>query len=229
MTFPKPRRARGFFHSGAGNPRRSRPTQPSARAARQTDAPAARLLLFNKPYGVVCRFGDERACLRDFIPVAGVYPAGRLDADSEGLVVLTDDGALQATIADPRGKWPKTYLVQVEGEIDPGALARLEAGVDLGDCVTLPARARRVEPPADLWPRTPPVRYRARIPTSWIELVLVEGRNRQVRKMTARVGYPTLRLVRVAVGPFDLDGLAPGEWRETCWPPRAAAAARQRP
>jgi 23S rRNA pseudouridine2457 synthase len=229
MTFPKPRRARGFFHSDAGDSRRLRPKQHSARAAGQTDAPAARLLLFNKPYGVVCRFGDERACLRDFIPIPGVYPAGRLDADSEGLVVLTDDGALQATIADPRGKWPKTYLVQVEGEIDSGALARLEAGVDLGEYLTRPARARRVEPPAQLWPRTPPVRYRASIPTSWIELVLVEGRNRQVRRMTARVGHPTLRLVRVAVGQFGLDGLTPGEWRETCWPPRAAAAARQRP
>jgi 23S rRNA pseudouridine2457 synthase len=229
MTFPKPRRARGFFHSGAEDPRRQRPTQRSGRTARRADAPPARLLLFNKPYGVVCRFGDERACLRDFIPVPGVYPAGRLDADSEGLVLLTDDGALQATIADPRGKWPKTYLVQVEGEIDSGALARLEAGVDLGEYRTRPARARRVEAPADLWPRTPPVRYRASIPTSWIELALVEGRNRQVRRMTARVGHPTLRLVRVAVGPFDLDGLAPGEWRETCWPPRAAEAARHPP
>jgi 23S rRNA pseudouridine2457 synthase len=189
----------------------------------------ARLLLFNKPHGVICRFGDERACLRDFIPVAGVYPAGRLDADSEGLVVLTDDGALQATIADPSGKWPKTYLVQVEGEIDADALATLRRGVDLGEFVTRPARARRVDPPGSLWPRTPPVRFRANLPTSWIELVLFEGRNRQVRRMTARVGYPTLRLVRVAVGPFDLNGLASGEWREVRWAAHSADGRRQPP
>ncbi|MCU0805199.1 MAG: pseudouridine synthase [Burkholderiales bacterium] len=186
-----------------------------------TAVAAARVILLNKPYGVVCRFGDERACLRDFVPFEGVYPAGRLDADSEGLVLLTDDGALQATIADPRGKWPKTYLVQVEGAIDAAGLARLRSGVDLGEFVTRPARAKRVDPPRDLWPRTPPVRFRANVPTSWIELVLFEGKNRQVRRMTARVGYPTLRLVRLAIGPFALGGLAPGEWRRVAWPPAA--------
>ena len=201
------------------------------RAAKRGDKPAVepgRLILFNKPYGVVCRFADERPCLRDFIPVAGVYPAGRLDADSEGLVILTEDGALQATIADPRSKWPKTYVVQVEGEIDEPALVQLRRGVDLGEFVTRPAKARRIDAPAGLWPRTPPVRFRANIPTSWIELVLVEGRNRQVRRMTARVGHPTLRLVREAIGPFNLDGLAPGEWRAVRWPlPESAEAGCQ--
>lgn len=224
MSSTKPRRARGFFHSDAASERPARAVRGPGRRARRADdraRPPARLVLFNKPYGVVCRFGDERACLRDFIPVAGVYPAGRLDADSEGLVLLTDDGALQARIADPRGKWPKTYLVQVEGGIEADALAALRRGVDLGEYVTRPARARRVDPPQDLWPRTPPVRFRANIPTSWIELVLVEGRNRQVRRMTARVGHPTLRLVRVAIGPFHLAGLAPGEWREARWPATA--------
>jgi len=194
-------------------PRQSGPPKPS------------RVILFNKPYGVVCRFGDKRACLRDFIPLPGVYPAGRLDADSEGLVLLTDNGSLQAAIADPRNKWPKAYLVQVEGDIDDIALLRLRRGVDLGDFVTRPARARRIEPPANLWPRTPPVRFRASIPTSWIELVLVEGKNRQVRRMTAHVGHPTLRLVRVAVGALELGGLAPGEWREVSWPISPAARA----
>lgn len=175
-----------------------------------------RLLLLNKPYGVLCQFTAEpgRVSLKDHVPLPGVYAAGRLDADSEGLLLLTDDGALQHRIADPRHKLPKTYLVQVEGEPDPAALARLRAGLDLGDFRSRPCEARRVAEPDWLWPRDPPVRFRKTVPTAWLEIVLREGRNRQVRRMTAAVGYPTLRLLRVAVGPFRLDGLAPGQWRE---------------
>lgn len=175
-----------------------------------------RLILFNKPYGVLCQFTDAagRPTLTDWVRVPGVYPAGRLDSDSEGLLVLTDDGALQHRIADPRHKLPKTYLVQVEGDPDEAALAVLRAGVDLGDFRTRPCEARRVKEPERLWPRDPPIRERRAIPTTWLEIVLREGRNRQVRRMTARVGHPTLRLIRVAIGPWRLDGLRPGEWRE---------------
>ena len=178
------------------------------------------LVLFNKPFGVLCQFTAEagKATLADYIPVPDVYAAGRLDADSEGLLVLTDDGALQTRIADPRHKLPKTYLVQVEGEPDEAALARLAAGVDLGDFVTRPCSARRVDEPPWLWPRNPPIRERKSIPTSWVEIVLREGKNRQVRRMTAKVGFPTLRLIRVRVGDWTLDGLAPGEWREVAGP-----------
>lgn len=173
------------------------------------------LILFNKPFMVLCQFRDKegRPVLADYIRRPGVYPAGRLDNDSEGLLLLTDDGQLQARIADPRWKLPKTYWVQVEGEVTDLALQHLREGVELNDGRTLPASASRMEPPG-LWDRTPPVRYRANIPTSWIELVIREGRNRQVRRMTAAVGFPTLRLVRVAIGPWRIDGLAPGEWRE---------------
>ncbi len=176
----------------------------------------ARLILLNKPYGVLCQFTTEgtHPTLKDFVEVPGVYPAGRLDADSEGLVVLTDDGALQARISDPRHKLEKEYWVQVEGEPRPGALERLEAGIAIGDQVTRPAQARAIAEPAGLWPRDPPVRFRKLIPTSWIALTLCEGRNRQVRRMTAAVGLPTLRLVRWRVGPWDLAGLEPGQWRE---------------
>lgn len=176
----------------------------------------ARLILLNKPYGVLCQFsgGEGRPTLGDFVPVPGVYPAGRLDADSEGLLLLTDDGALQHRIADPRHKLPKTYLVQVEGEAGEDALAALRRGVELSDGATLPCEAGRVDEPAWLWPRDPPVRFRKTVPTSWIEIVLREGRNRQVRRMTAKVGLPTLRLVRVAIGPWRLDDLGPGAWRE---------------
>ncbi|CAL93718.1 pseudouridine synthase [Azoarcus olearius] len=176
----------------------------------------SRLILLNKPYGVLCQFSGEpgRATLKDHVPIPEVYPAGRLDTDSEGLLLLTDDGALQARIADPRHKLPKTYLVQVEGEPDDAALAALRAGVDLGDFRTRPCSARRVVEPDWLWPRDPPVRYRKSVPTSWVEIVLREGKNRQVRRMTAKVGFPTLRLLRVAIGPWRLDGLAPGAWRE---------------
>ena len=180
-------------------------------------APSSRVLLLNKPYGVLCQFTDEagRATLKDFVPLPGVYAAGRLDADSEGLLVLTDDGALQHRIADPRHKLTKTYLVQVEGVADEAALDALRAGVDLGDFHTRPCAARGVPEPDWLWPRDPPVRFRKSVPTSWVEIVLSEGKNRQVRRMTAKVGYPTLRLIRLAIGPWRLDGLQPGQWRDS--------------
>ncbi len=176
----------------------------------------SRVILFNKPFGVLTQFsgGEGRQTLADYIAVPGVYAAGRLDADSEGLVVLTGDGALQARISDPRHKLAKRYLVQVEGLPMDAALRQLQAGVDLGDFLTRPCEARRIPEPAGLWPRTPPVRYRAEIPTSWLEIVLREGKNRQVRRMTAKVGFPTLRLIRWAVGDWTLEGLEPGEWRE---------------
>lgn len=174
------------------------------------------LLLLNKPFRVLCQFTDRagRRTLADYVPVPGVYPAGRLDYDSEGLVLLTDDGRLQARIADPRHGLEKTYWVQVEGRPGPEALARLRHGVRLRDGWTRPARVRLLPTPPTLWPREPPVRFRRNVPTAWLEIRLREGRHRQVRRMTAAVGHPTLRLVRVAVGPFTLAGLAPGEWRE---------------
>ncbi len=182
------------------------------------------LILFNKPYGVLCQFTDaeQRPTLKKYIPLRGFYPAGRLDRDSEGLVLLTDDGRLQHRISDPRHKMAKYYWVQVEGEPDDQALQRLREGVRLKDGLTLPARARRIDPPA-VWPRNPPIRHRAAIPTRWLELVIREGRNRQVRRMTAAVGLPTLRLIRHAVGPFTLAGLGPGETRRI--PNRKAWAA----
>jgi len=176
----------------------------------------SRLILFNKPYGVLSQFTPEAGhrCLAEFISLKGVYPAGRLDADSEGLLLLTDDGRLQQRIADPQHKLPKTYWVQVEGEPTGEALERLQQGIELGDFVTRPCEARRIADPAGLWPRDPPIRSRKHIPTAWLEIVLREGRNRQVRRMTAKIGHPTLRLVRAAAGPFRLDGLQPGAWRE---------------
>lgn len=176
----------------------------------------SRLIVLNKPFGVLCQFTDEagRATLKDYVAVPGVYAAGRLDTDSEGLLLLTDDGGLQHRIADPRHKLPKTYLVQVEGTPDEAALNRLRAGVDLGDFVTRPCAARAVAEPDWLWARDPPVRFRKAIPTAWLEIVLREGKNRQVRRMTAKVGLPTLRLVRTAIGEWALDGLVPGQWRE---------------
>lgn len=200
----------------------SRPPRSPRRADASTPrrvakpAPAEpKLLLFNKPFDVLPQFsdGDGRATLKDHIAVAGVYPAGRLDRDSEGLLLLTNDGALQARIADPKHKLPKTYWVQVEGEPSSEQLQALRDGVRLNDGPTLPAEARQIDEPS-LWSRTPPVRFRKSVPTAWLELVIREGRNRQVRRMTAAVGLPTLRLVRVRIGPWALDGLQPGEWRE---------------
>ena len=174
------------------------------------------LIAFNKPFGVACKFSPEpgRKTLADYIPVKDVYPAGRLDTDSEGLLLLTDDGVLQARIAEPKHHIAKVYWTQVEGSPLPAALERLCNGVDLGDFTTLPANATLIDEPAGLWPRDPPIRHRAKIPTAWIELTIQEGKNRQVRRMTAKVGFPTLRLVRAAIGKVGVAGLALGAWRE---------------
>ncbi|HET7203215.1 MAG TPA: pseudouridine synthase [Steroidobacteraceae bacterium] len=175
-----------------------------------------RLVLFNKPFAVLPQFTapDGRSCLRDFVPLAGVYPAGRLDYDSEGLMLLTDFGPWQARISQPGSPLRKLYRVQVEGIAGEEALERLRRGVVLNDGPTRPAPARLIPEPEGLWPRDPPIRIRKAIPTSWLEVELREGRNRQVRRMTAAVGLPTLRLIRWAVGPWTLQDLAPGQWRE---------------
>lgn len=192
------------------------------------------LIALNKPYGTICQFSahETRPTLAAHVQVPGVYPAGRLDSDSEGLLLLTDDGQLQARIAEPRRKLPKRYWAQVDGEPSDTALSRLASGIDLGDFVTAPALVERIDEPAALWPRTPPIRVRAAIPAVWIALTISEGKNRQVRRMTAAIGHPTLRLVRVGIGALDLFalGLQPGESMaidaEAPWQkrPRAASA-----
>ncbi len=174
------------------------------------------IYLFNKPFGVLTQFtdGEGRPVLADYIDVPAIYPAGRLDKDSEGLLLLTDDGKLQQAVSDPAFKLPKTYYVQVEGIPDEEALDKLRSGVELKDGMTRPAKVARIEgDPTGLWPRTPPVRYRASIPDCWLKITISEGRNRQVRRMTAAVGFPTLRLIRYAIGDFSLGGLLPGELR----------------
>lgn len=175
----------------------------------------ANLILLNKPFNVLCQFTDKegRPTLADYVHVGEVYPAGRLDYDSEGLVLLTDDGALQHRIASPTLKMAKTYWAQVDGDITEHALEQLRKGIQLKDGPTRPAQARRIHEPG-IWDRQPPVRYRANVPTSWIELTLTEGRNRQVRRMTAAVGFPTLRLIRTSIGDWHIDGLRPGETRQ---------------
>lgn len=173
------------------------------------------LILFNKPYGVVCQFSphEKHQTLKDYIPIPQVYAAGRLDTDSEGLLILTDDGGLQHRLAHPDYKEYKTYWAQVEGQLSEADLQPLTIGLDLGDFETQPAKASIIAEPPDLWPRNPPIRERKNIPTSWLQIALREGKNRQVRRMTAKIGFPTLRLVRTAIGSYELGNLRPGEWK----------------
>jgi 23S rRNA pseudouridine2457 synthase len=184
----------------------------------------SRVILLNKPHGVICQFSPsgEHRTLKDYVAIPDVYPAGRLDTDSEGLVVLTDDGRLQSMISNPRHELEKGYWVQVEGTPTEAALKLLRTGVELQDGPTRPATARTIPQPPGLWDRDPPIRARKAIPTAWLDIGLREGRNRQVRRMTAKVGLPTLRLIRYRVGPWSLEDLAPGEWRETPLPDRAS-------
>ncbi|QNP47188.1 pseudouridine synthase [Diaphorobacter aerolatus] len=198
-----------------------RPTQRLRGEPQRSNSEPARLLCFNKPYGVLSQFTPEGRWrgLKEFIDVPGVYVAGRLDADSEGLLLLTNDGLLQAHISSPKFKMEKTYLIQVEGIPEEAALQRLREGVTLNDGPTQPASARRIDTPAWLEPRDPPIRVRQNIPDCWIELIIREGRNRQVRRMTAAIGHPTLRLIRAAIGPYSIEGLATGEWKDV--PPQS--------
>lgn len=193
----------------------NRHSAPKKRVYSAKQSVTPRLLVFNKPYDVLCQFTDEagRRTLKDYIDIAGVYPAGRLDRDSEGLLLLTNDGQLQARIADPKFKLPKTYWVQVEGTPTKEQLLQLRKGVMLKDGLTLPAEVELIAEPK-LWERNPPVRFRKAIPTYWLALTIREGRNRQVRRMTAAVGLPTLRLVRVKVGAWTLESIGQGEWQE---------------
>lgn len=206
---PRPFSSNRPSTAGPNTPRRSNVVRQSAPRPE-----VSRLLCFHKPYGVLSQFTPEGKWqgLKDWIDVPGVYVAGRLDADSEGLLLLTNDGQLQARIADPRHKMEKTYWVQVEGMPDEAALQRLRDGVELNDGKTLPAKARRIALQPEMWPRNPPIRVRQNIPDCWIELIIREGKNRQVRRMTAAIGHPTLRLVRMAVGPYSIEGLEPGQW-----------------
>ena len=175
----------------------------------------SKLVLFNKPYGVICQFSpdEKHPSLAEFITIKDIYPAGRLDRDSEGLLLLTDDGKLQNKISHPKNKMTKTYWAQVDGEITEDAIQKLCTGVELKDGQTRPAQAKKIAEPENLWPRNPPIRYRKDIPTSWLELSIQEGKNRQVRRMTAAVGFPTLRLIRYSIGEWNLDTLAPGDYK----------------
>jgi len=189
-------------------------------------APAdVKVVLFNKPYGVICQFSPagEKRTLKEFVPVKDVYPVGRLDTDSEGLLLLTNDGALQNEVSRPDRKWPKSYWAQVENSPDEMALARLRNGVDLKEFVSAPATVNQIAEPDDLWMRSPPIRTRRNIATSWLDITLTEGKNRQIRRMTAAVGLPTLRLIRYRIGPWTLSGLAPGSYRVL--PPNASSLA----
>jgi len=174
-----------------------------------------KIVLFNKPYGVICQFSpsEGKRSLKEFVPLRDVYPAGRLDTDSEGLLLLTNDGALQNEVSHPGKKWPKSYWVQVENCPHEAAMAKLRDGVDLGDFVSAPAVVQEIAEPANLWPRSPPIRVRRAIPTCWLDITITEGKNRQIRRMTAAVGSPTLRLIRYRIGPWTLYGLAPGTYR----------------